>query len=67
MDSLEFGHWPRDIDGDPEPIEWIVLDEACGNKLLLSKEPLEHASYVNELPRRSGRKVWPTWGYSDLR
>lgn len=68
LSTVTLGRWPRATDGAPEPIEWLVLDEVDGRRLLLSKETLEHACYVGDaLPRRAGIKVWPTWGYSDLR
>ncbi len=52
---VEFGEYP-----EGKPIEWIVLDEKDGARLLLSRYSLDFMSYNNE-------NVEVTWETSDLR
>lgn len=44
---VTFGHYEQDNDAEngPEPIEWIVLDEAGGKVLLLSRYGLDAKQY----------------------
>ena len=55
IEYAEFGEYPKG-----KPIEWIVLDEAEGAKLLLSRYSLDFMSYNYE-------NVEVTWETSDLR
>ena len=45
--TLKFGHYEQDNDesNGPEEIEWVVIDMADGNALLISKEILDRKRY----------------------
>ena len=59
-DSITFGKYVQKVNGSPEPIEWLVLDEKDGEALVISKYALDCQPY-NE----SYKKV--TWETCTLR
>ena len=63
-----FGHYEQDgnKDNGPEPIEWEVLDEVDGKKLLLSRYILDCKSFIDVSPyARTPEKI--KWHSSLLR
>ena len=65
--TCKFGHYPQSSGDEPEPIEWIILDEKDGKFLLLSKYALNDLPYDlhehNELiygdnEKVCGRNLW---------
>ena len=44
-DTVFFGRFPRSADGDPEPVEWIILKKEGDRMLLLSNEILASKAF----------------------
>lgn len=68
METVTFGRYPQNSDR-PEPLEWIVLDEKDGNKLLLTKYIIEampfHEKYEEVTWADSSLRRWLNQAFYD--
>ena len=66
MNTIEFGSWPQN-GTEPEPIEWIVLEETKDEILLLCKYCIATKGFMFDVYDESREYRTRLWEYSDLR
>lgn len=64
--TITFGQWPQN-GAEPEPLEWIILDDTGEEMLLLCKYSIATQGFIFDYYSESHEYRKCLWEYSDLR